>query len=296
MSNKFKALLAVLAIVIFSGGTSPYIKLSLNTIPPMTFTFIRFFTSFLILLPIFLYIVKPRLKKSDIKLFYLSLLSTGNIIFFAYGIKLTMASVGQIIYAFTPIIVSLISFFLLKEKITKRKIFGILIGFIGVNLIITIPFFTKSVSLNNGVSALLGNFLIFAGCIGYSYYTVLSKKFLKDYSPMWLTISFVFTTAFISLLFVPFEYVSLSSLFSYFDKAILWSVSYVVIIGTVLAYLLHQYAIDRGTPLIASLMQYFFPASTLVWSYFILDEQLDIYLTVGLVLILSGAWLVTRET
>lgn len=296
MSNKVKALLAVLAIVVFSGGTSPFVKLSLKTIPPFTFTFLRFFISFLMILPIFLYRVKPKFKRNDIKLIYLSLLQTGNIILFAFGIKLTMASVGQIIYSFTPILVSLMSFYSLKEKISFKKVLGIVIGFIGVNVIIAIPFFQNKNIVNNGSTVFLGNLLIFLGCIGYSYYTVLSKKFLKSYSPLWLTISFVLTTSLVSLIFVPFEITSLNNLISFFDMSIMWPVIYVIVIGTVMAYLLQQYAIDRGTPLIASLMQYLFPASTLIWSFFVLGETLNVYLIIGLILILSGAWIVTKET
>lgn len=295
MSSKSKAFLAVLAIVIFSGATSPYVKLALKTIPPMTFTFVRFFVSFLIILPLFLYRAKPRLNKISAKLFYLSLLQTVNIFLFAYGIKLTMASVGQIIYSFTPILVSLMSFYSLREKISFKKIIGVVLGFIGVNLIVAIPFFINK-SSSNASNAFLGNLLIFVGCISYSYYMVLSKKLLKTYSPIWLTVTFIFTTALLSLIFIPLELSSLKPLAFYLDPTILWPVFYVVIVGTVMAYLLQQYAIDRGTPLIASLMQYFFPASTLIWSYFILGEKLDVFLGAGLILILTGAWLVTRES
>ncbi|KKQ24267.1 MAG: hypothetical protein US40_C0002G0098 [Candidatus Roizmanbacteria bacterium GW2011_GWC2_37_13] len=296
MNNKTKALLAVLAIVIFSGGTSPYVKLALTKIPSFTFTFVRFFLSFLIILPLFLYRVKPRFKKNDFKLITLSLLQTGNIILFAFGVRLTMASVGQIIYSFTPILVALMSFYSLKEKISFKKILGIMIGFLGVNLIIMMPLFSKAIKISDEPGALFGNILIFVGCIGYSYYTVLSKKFLKTYSPIWLTIYFILTTALVSLIFIPYEFSSLRPLMFYLNTSVLWPVIYVITIGTVMAYLLQQYAIDRGTPLIASLMQYLFPASTLVWSYFILGERLNIYLAIGLVLILSGAWLVTKES
>lgn len=295
MSNKVKALLAVLAIVVFSGGTSPYIKLALETIPPMTFTFIRFFASFLIILPLFIYRAKPKFNKISRKLIYLSLLQTANIFLFAYGIRLTLASVGQIIYSFTPILVSLMSFYSLKEKIGLKKIIGVILGFIGVNLIVMIPFFTNKTS-GNASNAFLGNLLIFVGCISYSYYSVLSKKFLKTYSPMWLTIFFVFTTSLVSLFFALFEPSFIKVLTSIMASAVLWPVAYVILIGTVMAYLLQQYAIDRGSPLIYSLMQYLFPASTLIWSYFILREQLNIFLAIGITLILTGAWLVTRES
>ncbi len=147
------------------------------------------------------------------------MLQTGNIILFAYGIRLTLASVGQIIYSITPILVSLMSYYALKEKMTPRKILGIFLGFIGVNLIVFIPFYYNNNFVNSSTKAFLGNLLIFIGCIGYSSYTVLSKKYLKTYSPFWLTISFLLTTALVSLIFAPLEISSFKSLTFFLDTS-----------------------------------------------------------------------------
>lgn len=295
MRGKVKALIAILILTIISGGNTPYVKVALMTLPPFTFTFVRFLLSFLIIFPIFINRAKPKFKRNDMRLIYLSLLSTANIFIFAFGIRMTMASIGQTIYSLTPILVALMSIFALKEKINLKKIMGIIIGFIGVNLVIFIPILLESKTINNNIEAITGNLLILIGCICYSYYTVLSKKLLKDYSPIWLTTSFIFTTTLVSLIFVPLEFSTLKPVLFYLNKTLMISVVYVIILGTVVAYLLQQYAIDRGTPLIASLMQYFFPISTIIWSFFILGEKINIYLGIGLCLILSGAWIVTKE-
>jgi len=289
-SDRYKALLAVILIVILGGATSPYVKLAVEVIPPFTYTFIRFFLAFLLILPIFLK-SKPKFKKKDLSLVWLSLFSTFNIILFVLGIRLTLASAGQVIYSFQPIVVVILSYFLLKEKINLRKILGVIIGFIGVNAIIVLPIFDQSF-IKQGI---IGNLLIFFGCLSFSYYTVLSKKFSKRYSPLWLTISFIFTTTIVSLVFSMKELSSINYWFSNLTPAIIWAIVYVAVIGTVMAYFLQQYVIKKASPLIVSLTQYLTPGVTMVWSNMILGEKFSLSLIVGTAVILYGAWLVTRE-
>jgi drug/metabolite transporter (DMT)-like permease len=290
-SNRYKALLAVILIVILGGATSPYVKLAVEVIPPFTYTFIRFFLAFLLILPIFLK-SKPKFKKKDLSLVWLSLFSTFNIILFVFGIRLTLASAGQVIYSFQPIVVAVISYFLLKERITLKKIIGIVIGFLGVNLIILLPLLEKN-TFNK--EALIGNLMILIGCLLFSYYTTASKKFLEKYSPLWLTISFIFTTAIVSLVFSMKELSSINYWFSNLTPAIIWAIVYVAVIGTVMAYFLQQYVIKKASPLIVSLTQYLTPGVTMVWSNMILGEKFSLSLIIGTAVILYGAWLVTRE-
>ncbi len=288
-SNRYKAFLAVLILSIIWGVNTPLIKFSLKVIPPFTFAFIRFFLAFILILPIFLK-SKPKFKKQDLQLVWLSLLATFSINLFVLGIRFTLASVGQVIYSFQPIVVAIISYFLLKEKIGIKKIFGIIIGFIGVYLVIYLPFSYVS------KSALLSNLMIFIACLSYSYYVVLSKKVSKKYSPLWLTIAFIFTTMIVSL-FLSFSELRLISVWSgNISASIIWAIIYTVIMGTILAFFFQQYVIKIGSPLIASLNQYITPAVTMVFSSMILGEKFNFSLIFGTIVILFGAWMVTKES
>lgn len=292
MSNKTKALLAILFVSVFNGANSPYVKLVLKLIPPFSYTFIRFSLSFLLILPFYLR-TKPKFRKNSFRLILLSLFSSLNIILFVFGIRLTLASIGQVIYSFQPIVVIMMSYFLLKENITFKKIIGIIIGFLGINLVIFLPLLDKNIF---NKEAVFGNFLIMIGCLFFSYYTTASKKFLEKYPPLTLTTAFIFTTALITLFFSLFEFSSFNSWFSQINLITLWAIFYTVVIGTVVAYFLQQYAIHHGSPLIASLIQYIAPGSTMIWSNIILGERFNLALIGGTIITLFGAWLVTKET
>ncbi len=290
-SNSYKAFLAVLILSIIWGANTPLIKFSLKVIPPFTFVFIRFFLAFILILPIFLR-SKPKFKKQDLQLVSLSLLATFNIVLFVLGVRLTLASVGQAIYSFQPIVVTIISYFILKERFKIKKILGVIIGFIGVNLVVSLPFLENHISK----TAFFGNLMIFIACLNYSYYVVLSKKFSQKYSPLWLTIAFFFTTMIVSLFLSFFELRLINVWSGNISASIIWAIIYTVIMGTILAFFFQQYVIKIGSPLIASLNQYITPAVTIVFSSIILGEKFSLFLIFGTVVTLFGAWMATRES
>ena len=76
----------------------------------------------------------------------------------------------------------------------------------------------------------------------------------------------------------------------------IFSTFYVGIFGGAVYYLLYQYAIKHGTPLIASMTMYLQPTATFLWAFFLLSERLTIGIVIGGLLAIGGAWMVTRES
>ena len=68
---------------------------------------------------------------------------------------------------------------------------------------------------------------------------------------------------------------------------------YVALLGTGSFYFLYQYAIEAGSPVIASMIFYLAPVTAFGWAFFILGERLTTAIVVGAILVLSGAWLVS---
>ena len=285
------AFMIVILGVILTGGASVYVKLGLKDMPPFTFTFIRFFLALVFFIPLILK-TKFKINKDSIPVFLISLLSTLNIILFSFGIRLTSASIGQLIYALVPILSVIISHYLLNEKITWKKILGILLGFVGMGVII-IPAISN---LNTGNSTgLLGNGLIFIGAVSYTFYTILSKKIQKKHSPIYITTAFFITTMLVSFCFSVIEIFAIKNFAALFTPNSLWSLFYVSFFASAVAYLLGQYAIKFGTPLIASLTLYLLPILTVIWAFFILGEVANSQFIIGGTFALVGAWLVSSS-
>ena len=284
------ALLAVILAAVVGGALPVYVKIGLKQISPFSFTLLRFVLASLFFIP--LLSRKNKISfKSFLEIGLISLLSTANIILFSFGIKLTAASIGQMLYAGVPIIVALLSFFMLKEKIFGRKFFGIVLGFIGTVMVVVLPLLSKNSPLSGN---LIGNLMVFVGVFFYSLYGIYSKKIQKKYSPVQLTAVFSITTALVVLFPAVGEIVSGNHWWIGLTEQTIFSLFYVGLLGTAIYYLLYQYAIKNGTPIIASMTLYLQPVMTIVWASILLGEKISAGFILATIMVLLGAYLTTR--
>lgn len=290
-SDNTKALYAVVLATIVGGGLAVFGKIGLKVIPPFTFTFLRFLIGSIFLIPFISRLQKITFKKFS-ELFLLSSLSTVNIFLFSFGIRLTSATVAQLLYAFVPILVAILSVFLLKKRPFFKQNIGIILGLIGMVFLIFHP------SNNNiGVSSesSLGNILIALGTFLYALYLIYSKKMQNRYSPATLMGAFIGTTMITSSAFSLFEIGRGINWFYHIETITVIALLYVGILGTGVFYFLNQYAVKHGGPLIAAVIQYTQPPATLIWAMILLQEKLTLELVIGSILAYLGAWLVAAK-
>jgi drug/metabolite transporter (DMT)-like permease len=159
------------------------VKVSLSEIDPYSFNILRFIfaTS---LLSYFArkkgYSLKVR-KKHFWKLVGIGII--GNLfyqLFFIIGINYTYAANAAVMLGTIPIWVALLSQFFTDEKLTLYKGLGVIFAFAGVAFIIiggedTISFESET---------FLGNIITLAAAFCWGIYTILSRKYLRVYSPL----------------------------------------------------------------------------------------------------------------
>ena len=285
------AFISVILAAIFGGGIAVFGKIGLKQIPPFSFTFFRFFIASICMLP-FVLKEKQKIDKNILKIVLFSLLGVANVTLFAFGIRLTTATVSQMLYAIVPVIAAIFSYLLLKEKINSKKIKGIFLGLVGVFILIFLPILGKSSSFTGNF---LGNMIILLAVFSFTFYTVLSKRFHRYYSPLTLTfILSLTTTVVLSFFFIRDYFINPNWLYN-LSLLSIFSTFYVGVFGGAAYYLLYQYAIKHGTPIIASMTMYLQPMATFFWAFFLLSERLTMGIIVGGLLAIGGAWMVTRK-
>ena len=144
--------LAVLALIgtnIIWGASIPIFRWSLESIPPFTFAFLRFFLASLILLPLTLHRLKIT-KHDAVSLFVLAVIG----FFFHIGLLLfgltTSSSVNSsVIATAAPIFLITSSIFFYKENVRTRIILGTVISLLGVAIIILRPIIDRGSGRNN---------------------------------------------------------------------------------------------------------------------------------------------------
>lgn len=287
---QLKIFFLILLAASLGGGAPIFTKIGLREIPAFSFVSLRFFFASLVLLPFFLK-KKPKFDKHTYKVIGLSLLSNLNILFFSFGIKLTSANIGQAIFMTVPIVSAIISYFLLKERFNFAKIFGILVGFMGIIVIFLLPMFSTGIDYRQG---LLGNFLVFISALFFTFYIVLSKKFQEKYSPLELVTYFALTTFFTSTLLSVYDFRTHFGWWKEVTATGIFSAAFMGIMVTTVSFQIFQTVIKKATPVIASLITYVQPLATFVWAYFLLSEKLTLTFGIGFLLSLAGVWITSN--
>lgn len=125
-----------------------------------------------------------------------------SIVFFSYcyfrNVEVSSAAVAAILMYTSPIFVTLLSSIFFKEKMTRTKLFALILAIIGCALVSGIaPVSYSGITEGVGTPSLLGILLGFGSGIGYALYSIFGRFALnKGYSPFYVTaMTFTFACA-----------------------------------------------------------------------------------------------------
>lgn len=183
-----------------------------------------------------------------------------NQLFFFNGLMRTSPVNASVIMTTSPIIVFILSLFILKEKPNSIKIVGLVIGAIG-SIVFTLQ------GSSGGESTLLGDLFIFINATSYSLYLVLIKPLMAKYKPL-TVITWIFTFGLIYVLCWPMSSSELlETSFTTLQSAEILRLVFVVVCVTFFPYLLMVYAMKRISPAVSSSYIYFQPLLAALFIY-----------------------------
>ena len=220
---------------------------------------------------------------------------TVNQLFFFHGLNLSSSINSGIIMTVNPMLVVVLSFFLLKERITYYKVSGIIIASIGAILL------TLSSGSSKGDS-MLGDLFLFINAFSYAIYLVIAKPLMQKYKPLTvITYVFTFGLGFI-MLYPPTLTEFFATDYSSFTFEITAKVIYVIIGVTFFTYLLTMYALKYLSPSISSSYIYLQPVLVVFFAFLFSATGLaaDYTNTITLeksmyaLLIFAGVYIVSR--
>jgi drug/metabolite transporter (DMT)-like permease len=262
---------ARLGIAMALAGSSIVIgKIAIASFPIFLISTLRFALAFLFLLPLMIK-EKPdftTLRRKDWLLLFLQAVA-GNFlfsIFLLYGLRWTSAVASGIITSTTPAVIGLIALLFLKERVSWRSQFGILLAVGGVLMINILDALSHE---NTGANPLLGNLLVFGAVLGESLWTILGKMGTGKVKPL--------TTAslmclFGLILFLPFG-LNEARTFPFQTIPLLdwWPILFYALV-TVGAYTLWYSAIGSVPANIAGVFGGMMPIAALTGSFLLLGE------------------------
>ncbi|MEO9533493.1 MAG: DMT family transporter [Crocinitomicaceae bacterium] len=189
-----------------------------------------------------------------------------NQLMFFNGLMLTSPMNAPVIMTMTPIIVLILAAIILKERIRKLQIIGVIMGGIGSVLFILL-------NESGGFASGAGDILILVNATSYSIYLVLVKPLMAKYKPL-TVISWVFTFGLIYvLLWIPSSNEVSSMKWEAISGAEIAQILFVIIGVTFVPYLLNVFAMKKLSPSIAAVYIYLQPllATAFVYLFYYLD-------------------------
>ncbi len=292
MSNRKIYLLMILTTFFWAGAFIAG-KLSVPFIPVFTLTFLRFSIATIILYFVVAYKDKSnyKLTKKDIPIF----LFTGIIgifgyhIFFFIALKYTTAINSSLIGATNPIITTILCIIFLKDKITFKRVIGIILSFAGVFLTVT----NANFSLMYNISLNKGDLLMLIAVCMWAAYSVFSKKFIHKFTPLILTFySFLFCSVFL----VPFViYERPWLLIKQIPYYSFLAVIYMSIFASVIGYLVQQISIKHIGPSKTSIFINLVPIFSIILSVSILKENISVIKLFTTLIIITGVYICQKN-
>lgn len=209
-----------------------------------------------------------------------------NQMLFFLGLNNTMPIHASLVMLSTPILITVIAMFVLKERVTWDKAIGLILGIAGAGLLMSAG---QEVTIS-GKDTAWGDFLVFLNATSYAIYLVIIKRLMQRYRPI-IVIRWVFL---FGLMFVtPFCYKDFTQVdWSLFKFADWMALAFIVIGVTFFAYLWNTYALKHLSPSVAGGYIYAQPFFAGVISVIFMGEDVTLPKILATLLLFAGVYLV----
>ena len=210
----------------------------------------------------------------------------GNQLSNYYGLRTIPAAEAGMIMGLTPVLTVLLSSFFFYEPMSRRRTAGGLISFAGVMLVVAKPLGGAA------ASSWRGDFFVGVGVLSWVLYTLFSKKILKRYSSLTLSLATISIGTGLIAPFAlmeqgafPWEEIPLSG----------WiALGYLILFASAFAFVVWNVGLQAIGPERASVFSNLIPVTALLLGMFLLAEQISVRQIIGMGLILASVWLVNR--
>ena len=232
-----------------------------------------------------------KLTKADVGMLgLLGLGVLGNHLLILMGLKYVSGAVGGVIIGSSPVVTALLSAMLIHDVPLRAVWAGGLLSFAGVGLVSVAGFQAA------GDQPLLGSLLVFLGVASWALYSIGSRTIMERHSA--LTVNWT-TLLVATVLQIPLLWTDRKMLDAGLGSAAAadWmALGYLVLFATAIAQQAWLFGVKGIGPSRASVLGNLTPVAAVVLSAVLLKEPVGTSEILGIMLILTGVWVVNRQT
>lgn len=293
MKSKTFAFLALILVQVFYGVTFTFANdvIDGGFVQPFGFIFLRISGATILFWIAGLFVRRQKIAPKDYFIFFVAaFFGVGiNMLTFFKGLEFTTPIHASVIMTTVPIFVFVLSLIILKEKITNKKVLGIILGLIGA-VILTI----YGKSMHSGDNILLGNFLVFVNAVSYGIFLIIIKRLVAKYHPVNL-LKWLFLFGIIIVLPVSFNEVKEIE-WTAFTPYISFSVLFTIVGATFITYLLNPLALRELKATTVGTFLYLQPVIAGIFAIIMGSDSINFVKILAALLIFSGVYLVSKNT
>jgi len=277
---------AAILSMIFWSFSFVWIKIVYEAYGPLTTVLFRLLiSSGLMLAFTFLSRKLQKIKPGDLKMFVLLAFFEPFLYFMgeSYGLKYVSSTVASVIVATIPLFSPIAAWYFYKEKLSRTNLFGLVITFFGVSLVVLDTSFNFTAS---PLGVALEFFAVF-GAIGYA-------SVLKGISHRYNTFTIITYQNLIgAAFFLPFWLIFEMNDFTQvaFNAKAFWAIIKLAIFASTFAFILFTYSVRNMGINKSNTFINVIPICVAVFAYIILGDQLNFHQMIGIAVVISGLFL-----
>ena len=284
---------ATIAAAVLWGGSIVAQKLALSGFSPVEASVLRDIGGLAILLSTWWW-QEGRIAKintADIRtLCWLGLGVLGNHLLILIGLKYVSGAVAGVIIGSSPVVTALLSSLLIQDVPLRAVLAGGLLSFLGVGLVSVAGFQAA------GEQPLIGGLLVFLGVASWALYSIGSRAIMERLSPLTVNWTTLLVATLIQIPLLLTDRKMLDAGLSSVSGADWLAMGYLVLFATALAQQAWLFGVKGIGPSRASVLGNLTPVAAVSLSALILRESVGFIEMIGIVLILTGVWVVHLQT
>lgn len=286
-NSKITTIISLSLLVCIWGSVWPIYKYALQFSPPILFSGIRStiagFLFALILIPGWKHIQ----WRENWHIYVISCFF--NVLVFyglqSIGLNYVPAGLYSVIVYLQPVMVVIFAWLLLKEPLTRIKIVGVLLGFLGVVMV--------SLDGISGKIAPIGIILALITAVGWAFGTVYIKLKSDIVHALWLVaLQNVMGGLFMLLIGIGVEDIGAIE----WNRSFVFCLLYGAIFGVAFSFVLYFRLIGNGEAGKVSSFTFLVPLIAVLLGTIFLNEPFTLSLFLGMILILSSIYLINRPS
>jgi len=288
--NLIMTLLLILVSFVWAGSFI-VVEITTKEIDPIDLGFLRFLVATPLMFLLVVLLKKPLLlpKKELPWLVVLGLTGVTLLYLFQFlGIHYTNAPTASVLINTNVIFIAILSGLLLHETLTRKRIAGIVLSFIGVFVIMFSDLSTQEMTFDN--LFFIGGILMLLSAFCWALYSLVGKRLLRRYDEFVIT-TYAFGLG--TLFYLPFVFLHIGPVLQQTSLDGWLAVLYLALTCSLFGYLGWYYALKHIDASKAAVFLNFIPLFTILMSFFLGASFSWIFL-LGAGLIIYGVYLTQR--